>query len=82
MAPDGNTPPPRPLASDSERSVATANMRRDAKAVAEGVKEGLNRDKDRTVDLNNASKEQLLSLLALARKGVTKLVDLQKMAVM
>jgi len=28
------------------------------------------------------SEEQLLSLLALARKGITKLVDLQKMAVM
>ena len=28
------------------------------------------------------SEEQLTTLLALARKGVTKLVDLQKMAVM
>jgi hypothetical protein len=28
------------------------------------------------------TEEQLLGLLALARKGVTKLVDLQKLAVM
>ena len=28
------------------------------------------------------SEEQLTTLLALARKGVTKLIDLQKMAVM
>ena len=30
--------------------------------MAEGVKEGLNRDKDKTVDLNSSSKDQLLSL--------------------
>ena len=35
-----------------------------------------------TAEKTPFSEEQLLTLLALARKGVTKLVDLQKMAVM
>ncbi len=35
-----------------------------------------------TAEKEPFSEEQLLTLLALARKGVTKLVDLQKMAVM
>jgi ribonuclease PH len=35
-----------------------------------------------TAERDPFSEEQLLTLLALARKGVTKLVDLQKMAVM
>jgi DNA uptake protein ComE-like DNA-binding protein len=39
---------------------ATAEVKRDAKAVAEGVKEGWNRDKP--LDLNSASREQLVSL--------------------
>ena len=39
---------------------ATATLKSDAKAVAEGVREGLNRDK--VLDLNQATKEQLLTL--------------------
>jgi DNA uptake protein ComE-like DNA-binding protein len=39
---------------------ATAEVSRDAKAMAEGVKEGLSRDK--TLNLNKASKDELLSL--------------------
>lgn len=39
---------------------ATAEMKRDAKAVATGIKEGWNRD--RPLDLNSATKEQLMSL--------------------
>jgi len=39
---------------------ATAELKSDAKAVAEGVKEGLARDK--TLDLNRASKDQLTTL--------------------
>ena len=35
-----------------------------------------------TAEKEPFSEEQLLALLALARKGVAKLVDLQKMAVM
>jgi DNA uptake protein ComE-like DNA-binding protein len=39
---------------------ATATLKTDAKAVAEGVREGLNRDKP--LDLNQATKVQLLTL--------------------
>jgi DNA uptake protein ComE-like DNA-binding protein len=39
---------------------ATANAKRDAKAIAEGIKEGLSRDK--TIDINTATRDQLLSL--------------------
>jgi hypothetical protein len=39
---------------------ATATLKTDAKALAEGVREGLNRD--RALDLNQAAKEQLLTL--------------------
>jgi DNA uptake protein ComE-like DNA-binding protein len=39
---------------------ATSEVSRDAKAMAEGVKEGLSRDK--TINLNKASKDDLLSL--------------------
>jgi ribonuclease PH len=35
-----------------------------------------------TAEKTPFTEEQLLSLLALARKGIAKLVDLQKMAVM
>jgi DNA uptake protein ComE-like DNA-binding protein len=39
---------------------ATAEVKSDAKAVAEGIREGWNRNKP--LDLNTATKEQLLSL--------------------
>jgi competence protein ComEA len=39
---------------------ATSEVTRDAKAMAEGVKEGLSRDK--TINLNKASKDDLLTL--------------------
>jgi DNA uptake protein ComE-like DNA-binding protein len=39
---------------------ATAEMRRDAKAMAEGVKEGWQNGK--TIDLNTATRDQMLSL--------------------
>jgi competence protein ComEA len=39
---------------------ATADLKRDTKAVAEGIREGWSRDKP--LDLNSATKDQLLSL--------------------
>jgi competence protein ComEA len=39
---------------------ATAEMKRDAKAVASGIREGWSRDKP--ADLNSATKDQLLAL--------------------
>jgi DNA uptake protein ComE-like DNA-binding protein len=40
---------------------ATKTMRRDAKAVTEGVREGMGRDK-KAIDINKASREELRSL--------------------
>jgi len=40
---------------------ATETVRRDAKAMAEGVKEGMGRD-NRAININKASREDLLSL--------------------
>jgi DNA uptake protein ComE-like DNA-binding protein len=39
---------------------ATADLKRDTKAVAEGIREGWSRDKP--LDLNSASKDQLMAL--------------------
>src|SRR5579872_309153 len=41
---------------------ATSTLKRDTKAVAEGVKEGLTSDHKKSVDLNKASKDELSSL--------------------
>jgi len=42
---------------------ATADLKRDTKAVAEGIREGWSRDKP--LDVNSASKDQLMSLPGL-----------------
>jgi DNA uptake protein ComE-like DNA-binding protein len=51
---------------------ATATMRRDAKAVAEGVKEGMGRDK--TVNLNQASREDLLTLPGITERQADRII--------
>jgi competence protein ComEA len=51
---------------------ATATMKRDAKAVAEGVKEGLGRDK--TININKASREDLLSLPGLTDRQADRII--------
>ena len=51
---------------------ATATMKRDAKAVAEGVKEGLGREK--TININKASREDLLSLPGLTEHQADRII--------
>jgi DNA uptake protein ComE-like DNA-binding protein len=51
---------------------ATATMRRDTKAVVEGVKEGMGRDK--TVNLNKASREDLLSLPGVTERAADRII--------
>ena len=51
---------------------ATATMKRDAKAVAEGVKEGMSRDK--TVNINKASREDLLTLPGITEHLADRIV--------
>ena len=52
---------------------ATETMRRDAKAVAEGVKEGMDRDK-KAININNASREDLLSLPGISEHEADRII--------
>jgi DNA uptake protein ComE-like DNA-binding protein len=51
---------------------ATAQLSSDVKAVAEGVKEGLGRDQ--TLDLNRASKDQLIALPGITEGGADRII--------
>lgn len=51
---------------------ATETMRRDAKAMAEGVKEGMGRGK--TVNINKASREDLLTLPGLTEHEADRII--------
>ncbi len=48
-------------------------MRRDAKAMAEGVKEGMSRDK-RTININKASREELLTLPDISEREADRII--------
>jgi len=51
---------------------ATSDIKRDAQAVAQGVREGWNRDKP--LDLNRASKDQLLSLPGMSSEAADRVI--------
>jgi len=51
---------------------ATETMRRDTKAVVEGVKEGLHSDK--AVDINTASREDLLNLPGMTQHEADRII--------
>ncbi|MGA8440642.1 MAG: helix-hairpin-helix domain-containing protein [Candidatus Sulfotelmatobacter sp.] len=51
---------------------ATETVRRDAKAMAEGLKEGMS--SDRAVNINNASREDLLSLPGLTEHEADRII--------
>jgi competence protein ComEA len=51
---------------------ATETMRRDAKAVAEGMKEGMSAGK--TVNINKASREDLLSLPGITDRDADRII--------
>lgn len=52
---------------------ATSEMKNDAKALTDGVKEGWNRNQP--VDVNEASKEQLSSLPGMSTEGAERIID-------
>lgn len=52
---------------------ATANMKRDAKAVAAGIREGWSRDKP--LDLNSATKDDLSSLPGITNSDADRIID-------
>jgi competence protein ComEA len=51
---------------------ATETMRRDTKAVVDGVKEGMHTDK--AIDINKASREDLLSLPGLTDREADRII--------
>jgi DNA uptake protein ComE-like DNA-binding protein len=51
---------------------ATETMRRDAKAVAEGVKEGMSSDK--AININNATREDLLNLPGMTERDADRII--------
>jgi DNA uptake protein ComE-like DNA-binding protein len=53
---------------------ATETVRRDAKAMAEGVKEGMGRDK-KTVNINRASREDLLTLPGITEHEADRIIE-------
>lgn len=53
---------------------ATETVRRDAKAMAEGVKEGMDRDK-KTINVNKASREDLLSLPGITEHEADRIIE-------
>jgi competence protein ComEA len=51
---------------------ATATVKRDAKAIAEGVKEGMGRDK--AIDINKGSREDLLGLPGVTEHQADRII--------
>jgi len=49
-------------------------VRQDAKAIADGVKEGMASD-HKAIDLNKASREELLSLPGLTDRDADRIID-------
>jgi DNA uptake protein ComE-like DNA-binding protein len=52
---------------------ATSEIKNDAKALADGVKDGWNRNQP--LDVNKASKEQLQSLPGMSTEGAERIID-------
>jgi competence protein ComEA len=52
---------------------ATETMRRDTKAVVEGVKEGMGHD-SKAIDINKASREDLLTLPGLSEREADRII--------
>jgi competence protein ComEA len=68
----GCTRPQDPQELKEKTAQATAEVKRDAKAVAAGIREGWSRDKP--LDLNTATKEQLLSLPGMTSAEATRVI--------
>jgi DNA uptake protein ComE-like DNA-binding protein len=52
---------------------ATETMRRDTKAVVEGVKEGMGRD-NKAININNASREDILNLPGITEHEADRII--------
>ena len=67
-----SSPPQNPDQLREQTAKATAELKSNAKAVAEGVKEGLQRDK--TLDLNKATKDQLTALPGITNERADRII--------
>jgi competence protein ComEA len=63
---------PSPEEVREKTAQATSDIKQDAKALAQGVKEGWNRDQP--LDINTAGKDQLLSLPGMSSEGADRIV--------
>jgi competence protein ComEA len=63
---------PSPEEVREKTAQATSDIKQDAEALAQGVKEGWNRDQP--LDLNTASKDQLLSLPGMSSEGADRII--------
>ncbi|MGB6678905.1 MAG: helix-hairpin-helix domain-containing protein [Terriglobales bacterium] len=63
---------PNPDEVREKTAQATSDIKQDAKALAQGVKEGWNRDQP--LDVNTASKDQLLSLPGMSSEGADRII--------
>ncbi len=68
----GCTPQQNPQELKEKTARATEEVKRDAKAVAAGIREGWSRDKP--LDLNAATKEQMLSLPGLTSAQADRMI--------
>jgi competence protein ComEA len=68
----GCTKPQNTQELQEKTAQATAEVKRDAKAVAAGIREGWSRDKP--LDLNAATKEQLLSLPGMTEAEADRVI--------
>jgi len=65
--------PQNPQELRQKTAQTTAEMKNDAKAVAQGVRDGLTRDK--TIDLNSATKDQLMTLPGITAAQADRIID-------
>lgn len=63
---------PSPNEVREKTAQATSDIKQDAKALAQGVREGWNRDQP--LDVNTATKEQLLSLPGMSGEGADRII--------
>jgi len=70
-----NTTPSSPDQVRQKTAEATAELKDNAKAVAQGIKEGLTRPSaDHPLDLNSASKSQLTSLPGISDEAADRII--------
>lgn len=68
-----STKPSDPAVVREKAASATAEIKRDSKAIAQGIREGWTRDK--TYDINSATKEELQNIRGMSPKVAESIVS-------